>query len=286
MSRPCLYSREDWKQIRNPNIDEGGQLRHDLYSILADCTRFMGERDRVIAANDKAARRSLVEEVKSALAELEIKRGDYMAFNQKHMDKPVSSLALELNIANHECATIFMLYNAAKICLLELLNTLEPSPHYISLRNSAALKIIHCLEVKSFEKTRATSEANTIGFVATKVAWQALGGFSSPEGRKLARVVKRVVNGVFAVGAWDVEPWKEPRVQTSSNPNAPSPVPSIPRSNASPQSVQQPEALDSGGAYMPGAMLDFINVSGDLKGAFQPTYIVSDRIGSNLCSKI
>jgi len=65
------------------------------------------------------------------------------------------------------------------------------------LRNHAALKIAQCLKLKEYEKRQGAPESNTIGYVATKIAWQALGGIDSDEGRELARVVKTAVDHVY-----------------------------------------------------------------------------------------
>jgi hypothetical protein len=209
MSRTCLFAKEEWRNVRAPDLNEGGLLKYKIYTILADCTRFLDEQNRVLATCDKSLVRVLASDIESAVAKLELIRGEYDDFNQKHMEEPTSSLKSELNVANHECASIFMLYNTARISLLGLLNALEPSSRYVSLRTSAALKIVHCLEYKTFKKANASSEANMIGFIATKLAWQALDGFNSPEGRKLARLVKILATEVFAAGAWEKEPSKE-----------------------------------------------------------------------------
>jgi hypothetical protein len=164
----------------------------------------MSERDFVLATGDASDRMSLLEETKSAFTKLEAIHTDWAEFDKKEReDSPSNQLPKDAPIANNTSATIYMLYNSTFICLLEIIDALEPSPRYLSLKINAAHKIIESLERKLFEKANGAPESNTIGFVATKVAWQALGGFSSPEGRKLARVVKNTVNGIFAVGAWE-----------------------------------------------------------------------------------
>jgi hypothetical protein len=65
------------------------------------------------------------------------------------------------------------------------------------LRDDAALKIAKCLELKEYEKREGAPESNTIGYVATKIAWQALGRINSDEGRELARVVKTAVDHIY-----------------------------------------------------------------------------------------
>lgn len=161
-------------------------------------------------------RDSLIAETKASFRELENIHKDWVQYNRSQMDKPMSKAAIESKIANHQSATVYMLYNTTYICLLDILEYFEPSAYSASLRNSAAIKIIKSLEMKEFEKREGAVESNTVGFVATKVAWQALGGFNSAEGRKLARVVKKAVNGVFAVGAWETEPEKSPRLDPES----------------------------------------------------------------------
>lgn len=90
-----------------------------------------------------------------------------------------------------------MLYHTVHICILQMKDSLAPSTSNLDLRNESAMKIATCLELKEYEKREGVAESNTIGFVATRVAWQALGSFDTPEERRLARIIRSSVNGVY-----------------------------------------------------------------------------------------
>jgi hypothetical protein len=205
-SRPSLYSREEWKRVPCIQKDEAGILRHRIFTILADGTRLRHERDLAQSLGIVDRHPCIIIETQLLLAELEEIRVDWVAFNESQLDNSTTQLGKEIHVANHVSATVGMLYYTTYICLLEVIESLESSSKYASLRNAAAIKILKCLELKSYEQREGAPESNTIGFVATKVAWQALGGFNSPEGRKLAKVVKAATNGVFAAGAWEGDP--------------------------------------------------------------------------------
>ncbi|KAF2708736.1 hypothetical protein K504DRAFT_467970 [Pleomassaria siparia CBS 279.74] len=202
MSQPALFAREEWKSLPCIHRNEAGLLRHRIFLILADATRLKHDRDTVIAAGLVQNYPLLISESQLRLDTLQEVHADWVIFNEKRMGDCTSPLGKELNVADYVSATVQMLYNTALIVLLEIIESLDPSPKYASVRNAAAAKMTKCLELKTYEQREGAPQSNTIGFVATKVAWHALGAFQSPEGRKLAKVVKKAVNGVFAVDAW------------------------------------------------------------------------------------
>jgi hypothetical protein len=129
--------------------------------------------------------------------------------NQLHQVDISSRMAKELGIANHRTATAYMLYHTVNICILQMKDMLAPSRTNMELRNEAAMKIATCLELKEHETRDGVTESNTVGFVATKVAWQALGGFNTPEGRRLAQVVRSAVSGVYKSPYNDPSAWSD-----------------------------------------------------------------------------
>jgi len=104
--------------------------------------------------------------------------------------KSASRMRSELGIANHHSATAYMLYHTIYITIVQMRSSLNPSTSDKQLCNEAAEKIAVCLELKEREVRQGMEKSNTIGFMATKVAWQALGGFDAPEGRRLARAMQ------------------------------------------------------------------------------------------------
>lgn len=250
-SRPSLYSRPEWKKMPCIQKDEAGMLRHRMFMILADATRLRYERNVALSMELKENHPALILETRSLLTCLEEIRSDWVIFNEKHLDESTSQMGKELRIANHVSATAHMLYHTTHICLLEILESLEPSSKYASLRNAAAIKIMKSLELKAYEQRTGAPESNTIGFVATKVAWQALGGFHSPEGRKLAKVVKSAVNGVFAVGAWEDKAQMGDVLWNNWTDKTPQPPGFLKNINARPMMMAQHEIIDIGNRSLP-----------------------------------
>ncbi|KAJ4361768.1 hypothetical protein N0V83_010708 [Neocucurbitaria cava] len=141
----------------------------------------------------------LIDDIDVLLENLESLYPTWKELNRSQLTKVngLSKPAKELGITNHVSATAYMLYNTVYICIMQIKQSLSPSPDYVALRNAAAMKIARCLELKEYEMREGAPQSNTITFVATKVAWQALGGFNTVEGRRLAQVVRSAVNGVF-----------------------------------------------------------------------------------------
>jgi hypothetical protein len=180
----------------------------------------MQERDESLASGDERAKIHVIQETKQLLNDLDRIRSAWTTQNEQLMGKATSTLAKKLHIANHDSATVHLLYNATFICLLDVLDALEPSSHYMGLRMFAATKITSGLEMKISEYSSGiigSHEASVISFLATKVAWQTLGGFGTAEGRKLAEVVKMAATGVFALGAWEQSPTPSPPNPSSSS---------------------------------------------------------------------
>jgi len=168
--------------------------------FVADCTQLMSDCDALLASGSgPESYGSLLARLDDTMAELKALYPLWTRINDSQMlqAENLSRMAKELGIANHLSVTAYMLYHTVMICILQMRDSLDPSPSTAQLRNEAAMKIATCLELKEYEKREGVAESTTIGFVATKVAWQALGGFNTPEGRRLARVVRSAVNGVY-----------------------------------------------------------------------------------------
>ncbi|XPS81438.1 hypothetical protein M3J09_013375 [Ascochyta lentis] len=214
-SRPSIYARDEWKKAPPPaDATEGAMLQHHVFTCLADCTQLMGERNALLDGSAPLwTYEPLLQRVQSTLDKLNTLYPLWQRFNASHLDpnRPLSPLAEELGVANHHSATALMLYHTVHICILQIIDSLAPSPENTALRNQAAMSIAKCLELKEYEKREGAHESNTIGFVATKVAWQALGGFDSPEGRRLAKTVNTALNAVSPMPLDDKEAWEQAR---------------------------------------------------------------------------
>ncbi|KAF2476922.1 uncharacterized protein BDR25DRAFT_42190 [Lindgomyces ingoldianus] len=211
MSTPSIYSRDEWKRSPSIESNKGEILRHRLFDVLADCTRLLSERNTVLSLGGAESRQRLLKETRSLLEELKSLRDLWASLNAGRLtnvvDGPDNQPKSRLTVANHGSATLLMLYNATLIFITDILLPLDSSTDYRSMRHAAAMEIVYCLDTKSFTKREAGAYSNSIGHIAVKVAWKVLGGFNSPEGRKLSRLVKAAIGDVFAVGAWADEAW-------------------------------------------------------------------------------
>lgn len=120
-SRPSLYSNEEWKQVPPTQLTEVGLLHHRIFAILADCTRLIGQRDRLSTSDTFLEDfQTLETDVQITSAELESLRSSLEALNRSQMAevKNLSAKARELGVANHVSATAYMLYNTAYIFVL------------------------------------------------------------------------------------------------------------------------------------------------------------------------
>jgi hypothetical protein len=199
-SRPSLYASEEWKRVPPVIASEAGILQHHVFTVLADCTRLISRRNASFAsAAPPESHAALLAEVDEVLGDLEALHPLWEALNEHQMAQTVeqSDLAKAMGVANSVSATAYMLYHTAYICIIQIKDSLSPSSMNKALRNAAATTIARCLELKEHEQREGAPQSNTIAFVATKVAWQALGSFNSPEGERLARVVRSHTNTVF-----------------------------------------------------------------------------------------
>ncbi|KAF1924045.1 uncharacterized protein M421DRAFT_425230 [Didymella exigua CBS 183.55] len=214
-SRPSIYARDEWRNAPPPaDATEPMIMQHHIFTCLADCTKLMGERDAILNGTAPLwAYEPLLRRVQDALDNLKKVYPLYERFNasQRDPNKTPSPLAEELGVANHVSGTALMLYNTVHICILQVIDSLAPSPQNTALRNKAATTIAKCLELKEHAKREGAHKSNTISFVATNIAWQALGGFDSPEGRRLAKTVSTHLNAVAPLPLGDREAWDNAR---------------------------------------------------------------------------
>lgn len=214
-SRPSIYARDEWRNAPPPtDVSESAILQHHIFTCLADCTQLMGERNAILSGSAPLwAYEPLLQRVQATLEQLHTLYPLWQRFNTSQLSatKPLSRLAVQLGVANSHSATALMLYNTVHICLLQIIDSLSPSSANTAQRNHAAMTIAQCLELKEYSKREGGHESNTIGFVATKVAWQALGGFDSPEGQQLARTVESSLNCLSPMGLAEGENLEQPR---------------------------------------------------------------------------
>jgi hypothetical protein len=190
LAKPSIYCQEEWKRV--PCFKKGaqGQLRHDLFSVMADCTRLMAERDAIVLSGDLAARHVFLSQVRAATLQLEAIHSRWQDLNLKHMKESALHFGEKRKIANTSIAIDYMLYNAAYIILLDIRETLEPVPEYVELRTTAATTIADCLQKRAWAIEQGTDEFKTIRYVATKVAIQVLGESHTDSGRKLVQMAR------------------------------------------------------------------------------------------------
>ncbi|KAF2183204.1 hypothetical protein K469DRAFT_215531 [Zopfia rhizophila CBS 207.26] len=205
MSTPSIYARDDWKQMPCTLTSEADFLRHHLFNLLADCTRLRSIQDSILASGNEEKRITCLQEIRILLNRLKILRDLWAAVNKSHLDASTLASNDRLPISSYTSATDLMLYDATFIFLAGVIAPLEPSTNYHSLQHAAAQEIVECLEFKVFDQQEGRNNSNTIRHAAIKVAWTVLGGLSSPEGRKLASMIKCTSGDVYAFGSWPDE---------------------------------------------------------------------------------
>ena len=205
-----LWAKPEWRNLPPETTDHGSLIKHELWNLLADCTHATSKRNRVLADGRKQQEQSLVATARALLQRSEAIYLEWGIYNHNLEGDgdgdgdgdALSYKGLDPHIPNQNSATTYMLCNAAHICILQLAHSIDPTITYGRHRHKAATNILRCLELKYFEKREDNVEVNTIGFFATKVAWEALGGHFSLEGTRLARIVEASAKGTFASGAW------------------------------------------------------------------------------------
>ncbi|KAF2001802.1 hypothetical protein P154DRAFT_533685 [Amniculicola lignicola CBS 123094] len=217
MSSASVYSREDWKQVECELCDEHGKLRHAIFDIMADCTRLMAVRAEIIHADSPGIRNAVIEEASGLLKDLESIHATWMQDNARQLQVSTTSFGSPIRFSNYNSANTHLLCNLAIVSITDIIESLQPSSQTKAIQNAAALKIAYCLESDIYNTPQGGgAEYSTIAFVAIKIAWKTLGGLSSPEGRRLASAVKRTVERIFAVGAWQDIPQQSPRLDPQS----------------------------------------------------------------------
>ncbi|KAF2634828.1 hypothetical protein P280DRAFT_485093 [Massarina eburnea CBS 473.64] len=205
--RSSIWASDGWRDLPPLQTEVEFVLRHDIFKILATCTVLISEYDQLSQPQAPSEYSPLLARAYTCLETLQATYPRWEAYNQSFLDSSTltaeTEMSQDVKIANAASATNFLLYNSAYICILGIVHTMNPSEKYTSLRINAAIRIMRCLERKGYETRMGGPETNTIGFVATKAAWEILGGFNTPEGRRLAKFAKSSPNGTFAVGAWE-----------------------------------------------------------------------------------
>lgn len=202
--RPSIWGKGGWKNIPPPHDDEGSVIRHEILHILADCTILMQDMDKVLSnATTQEDRRRALAFALGCMGALQALHPRWERHNANMLDSDAPFQMRDPMVTSHASATTYMLYNTAYICILRILQAYDPSRISLSLQVSASMRIIRCLELKADRKHEGSGESNTIAFIATKVAWQTLGGSTTPAGSKLSHIVKGATKGFFAADAWD-----------------------------------------------------------------------------------
>lgn len=194
--RPSIYASEPWSNAPISRTTEFGRLQHELLSVLAVCTQLLSDRNALLASGpDEGFRIDLMARSDAAMADIEALYSHWVAANQEELPSAnkASYLVQDLAIADHFSATAYMLYHAIRICVLQIKQSLDPTSNNVELRSDAAMKIARCLELKERERQEGMAPLSTTwSSIATRVVWQALGGFETEGERRLYRAVEGV----------------------------------------------------------------------------------------------
>jgi hypothetical protein len=199
-SRPSIYANDEWKEAPVADTSEVGLLQHEIFAVLATCSQLTSECDVLVSSHaGDESRYPLLARIDGAANDLDALYPVWERVNTRQLQAAeyVSDMALRVGIANHLSATAYVLYHTVRLCIFQIKNSISPSPENLESRSNSAIEITKCLELKEYERRRGVMASNTIGFVALKVAWQALGGFEGPEGQDLARVVKSAIDSAY-----------------------------------------------------------------------------------------
>ena len=126
-------------------------LQHHVFTVLADCTRLIPQRNALVAVRAPPERyRALLAEVDKLLGDLEALHPLWVTLNEHQMTEVIeqSDMAKAVGVANCVSATAYMLYHTGCICIIQIKDSLSPSPMNTVLRNAAAMAIARCLELK------------------------------------------------------------------------------------------------------------------------------------------
>lgn len=203
-NRSSMWATDEWKRIPPSHFDEDSLIRHEILEILADCTVVRSEHTRIPLTVAKSqgyacnliAARGFLDKLRSIYSRWE-------KYNASMLYTHVSASSKDLSFANRASTATYMLYNSALICVLRTISVYDSASENASLQVAASLNIVQCLELKAHDKHHEDGESRTIAFIATKFAWETLGGNSTPDGRRLSRAVKSGTNRVTAVSTWE-----------------------------------------------------------------------------------
>jgi hypothetical protein len=199
-SKPSIYANDEWKDAPVADTSEVGLLQHDIFTVLATCSQLTSECNVLVSAQgDDESRDQLLARIDGAANDLDALYPVWEGVNTRQLQatEHVSDMALKVGIANHLSATAYVLYHTARLCISQIKYSLNLLPEHLKSRDSSVIEITKCLELKEYERRRGVTASNTIGLVALKVTWQALGAFGGPEGHNLARAVKSAINSAY-----------------------------------------------------------------------------------------
>lgn len=195
--RPSIYASEPWNDAPFAPATGLVGLQHKLLTVLAVCTQLLSDSKALLASKSEGTEHiELLARADSTMIDLDSMYPLWVNMNQKELlsANKASYLVQDLAIANHLSATAYMLYHAIHICVLRIKYSLEPTAKNIELREAACIKIARCLELKERERQEGMAPLSTAwSSIATKVVWQALGGFETEGERRLARAVEAIV---------------------------------------------------------------------------------------------
>ncbi|KAI8936740.1 hypothetical protein NX059_007127 [Plenodomus lindquistii] len=194
-SRPTLFNETEWKQAPLPlDMTEGNVIQYRIFGVLAECSRLLALRDDALEGDAQVEKLlALDREITRVSSQLESIKPSLDAINARLISgAPTQSpLAADLGVADRSTILPYILYNTAYLLIIQLRHLLRPSSIYVALRNATATKISQLMELQQNE-----NHSNTLYGIATKMAWQAIGSFESPEGLRLAAMVRKVMDGV------------------------------------------------------------------------------------------
>jgi hypothetical protein len=204
--RASIWAKPEWKTLPPVSLHHDSLIKDQLWGLLADCTQATSERNRRFANGHIQQDPLLIATVRALLQRSETIYLEWKIYNHSLENGGVLFRDSDLHVPTRSSIIAYMLCNAAHVCILQLAHSMDPTLSHGRSRHEAATNIVRCLELNYFEKENGNFTDNTVGFFATKVAWEGLGGMSSLEGTRLSRIVRASSKGTFAIRALEHGP--------------------------------------------------------------------------------
>ncbi|KAK0753792.1 hypothetical protein B0T18DRAFT_337614 [Schizothecium vesticola] len=245
LGKPSILARPDWKKAMRTNASYEELEEQDLFDVLADCSVLLAQRDAMLSARDanpiktreqrdeteRRARCLLLHlrqwrqrwdnNVKNSVTDTLASPSGIEESHSTHNKDPKEPLITVATIPNLPAAMILMLYNLARMYVLESLAPLpleESTTRDVSLQSEtaqgyhaderiAAREACRCIQYYLDVRRRLDASASPIVHWAVAAAWTRLRRDDSVEGAWMRDLLNSRGRQVVAEGLWTTYKW-------------------------------------------------------------------------------